>query len=197
MTADGTAALLDDVVTYLEMTERPTRPTVPRPIAKLALMRAEACTVSFYRYLYAAVGEKWLWFERRTWSDQKLADTIRRPSTEISVLYLGGTPAGYYELDRGNPEEVELAYFGLVADFIGRGLGPWLLDQAIDAAWTGPTRRFWVHTCTFDHPKAISLYQRAGFRVYDRRSVHFPDPRALGLLPEKVTHPLLPPSPKG
>jgi GNAT superfamily N-acetyltransferase len=197
MTTDAALPMLDDVVTYLEMTERPARASVPRPMAKLALMRAEACTVSFYRYLYAAVGEKWLWFERRAWSDEKLAEVISRPSTEITVLYVGGTPAGYFELDRSNPEEVELAYFGLVSDQIGQGLGPWLLDQAIDAAWTGPTRRFWVHTCTFDHPKAIGLYQRAGFRVYDRRSVQFPDPRRLGHLPANATHPLLPPSPKG
>jgi GNAT superfamily N-acetyltransferase len=191
------APQVDDVVTYLEMTARAVRAPVPIPMAKLALIRAEECTVSFYRYLYQAVGEKWLWFERRTWSDAKLAEVIRRPSTEIAVLYLRGVPAGYYELDRGDPENVELAYFGLVEDFIGRRLGPWLLEQAMIAAWTGPTRRFWVHTCTFDHPKAIALYQRAGFAVYDRRKVRFSDPRALGFLPQGLRHPLLPPHPKG
>jgi ribosomal protein S18 acetylase RimI-like enzyme len=186
---------IEDVVTYLEMTGRPVRPPLPIPGAKLALIRAESCTVSFYRYLYQAVGEKWIWFERRTWSDEKLAEVIRRPTTELMVLYVGGVPAGYYELDRTQPEEVELAYFGLVPEFIGRRLGPWLLEQAVISAWTGPTRRFWVHTCTFDHPKAIALYQRAGFLVYDRRTASFADPRARGILPENLTHPLLPPRP--
>jgi len=69
MTGPTDAALprgkLADIVTYLEMTARPLRPPVPAPAGKLALMRAESCTVSFYRYLYGAVGEPWLWFERR------------------------------------------------------------------------------------------------------------------------------------
>ena len=186
-------AEVEDVVTYLEMTERPSRPPLPMPAGKLALIRAEHCTVSFYRYLYAAVGERWVWFERRAWSDEQLGETIRSPSTELMVLYVGGVPAGYYELDRSQPEDVELAYFGLVPEFIGRRLGPWLLEQAVLSAWTGPTRRFWVHTCTFDHPKAIALYQRAGFEVYDRKEVRFADPRAAGILPPDLTDPLLPP----
>jgi GNAT superfamily N-acetyltransferase len=190
-----TADLLEDVVTYLEMTERPARGATPMPMGKLALMRAESCTVAFYRYLYAAIGEKWLWCERRAWSDEKLREVITRKTTEISVLYGAGVPAGYFELDRSNPENVELAYFGLAPEFIGRRLGPWLLEQATLAAWTGPTQRFWVHTCTYDHPKAIVLYQRAGFRVYDRREVSFPDPRRTGLLPRSLEHPLLPPLP--
>jgi GNAT superfamily N-acetyltransferase len=184
---------LDDVVTYLEIRERPTRASLPTPLGKLALMRAEPCTVSFYRYLYAAVGEKWAWFERRLWSDERLRSVLDRPTTEISVLHVGGVPAGYWELDRSEPENVELAYFGLVADFVGRGLGPWFLQSAIESSWTGPTQRLWVHTCTFDHPKALGLYQRLGFTVYQRRKVSFPDPRLLGALPRDLTHPLLPP----
>jgi hypothetical protein len=49
-----------------------------------------------------------------------------------------------------------------------------------------------VHTCTFDHPRALGLYQRAGFVVYDRRRVSFDDPRERGILPRTLTHPLLP-----
>jgi ribosomal protein S18 acetylase RimI-like enzyme len=187
--------LIDDTVTYLEMTERPTRPPRPAPVKKLALMRAEECTVSFYRYLYRAVGEPWVWFERRTWSDEKLLATIRRPETEVSVLYVAGVPAGYYELDRADSDDVELAYFGLVPEFIGRGLGAWLLDAAIDSAFRTDPKRVFVHTCTFDHPKALGLYQRAGFRVCERRAVAFPDPRRLGILPRALRHPRLPPLP--
>jgi GNAT superfamily N-acetyltransferase len=186
------AGKLSDVITYLEMTERPVRPPGPAPADKLALIRAERCTVSYYRYLYEAVGEKWLWFERRVWSDEKLASAIQRPEIEISVLYAGGVPAGYFELDRSTPEEVELAYFGLVADFIGRGFGGYLLNAAIDSAWQGGPKRVWVHTCTYDHPRALGVYQRAGFTVYRREPVVFDDPRLTGALPRNLQHPLLP-----
>ena len=57
-------AQLDDVITYLEMRARPTMPSLPAPLGKLALMRTDNCTVSFYRYLYETVGTPWLWYER-------------------------------------------------------------------------------------------------------------------------------------
>src|ERR1700758_3395789 len=98
--ATAKAGRLSDVITYLEMTARPTRPPLPIPAGKLALIRLEHCTTSYYRYLYQAVGERWLWFERRVWSDEHLAQVISKPEIEISVLYVGGVPAGYFELDR-------------------------------------------------------------------------------------------------
>ena len=186
-------ALLDDVITYLEMRERPTTPRIPAPHARLALMRAENCSVSFYRYLYETVGTPWLWYERRKLDDAALAAQIGKPTTEIFVLYVGGVPAGYFELDAAQPQETELCYFGLIPEFIGRGFGPFLLRAAIDRAWSRPIRRLWVHTRMFDHPKALGYYQRAGFVVYARQPLRFEDPRILGFLPRSLKHPLLPP----
>jgi GNAT superfamily N-acetyltransferase len=186
-------ARLDDVITYLEMRERPTGRRVPAPLEKLALMRAENCTVSFYRWLYAAVGEPWLWFERRLLDDAALHAEVTKPTIEIFVLYVRGVPAGYFELDTAAPDETKLCYFGLVPEFIGRRLGPYLLQAAIDEAWTRPIGRLWLHTSTFDHPKALRIYQQAGFTVYARRQIAFEDPRATGILPRTLAHPLLPP----
>jgi GNAT superfamily N-acetyltransferase len=184
---------LDDTVTYLEMFERPPVRQLPAPLGKLALMRAEACSVTFYRYLYNTVGEPWLWYARRVWSDATLSAELEKPTTEIFVLYVGGVPVGFFELDAAQPRETLLAYFGLMPDFIGRRLGPFLLNAAIEQAWSRPIERFWVHTCTFDHPRALPLYQRAGFVVYARRQVSFDDPRESGILPRSLEHPLLPP----
>lgn len=176
--------MLDDVITYLEMLERPTGRRVPAPSEKLALMRAEACTASFYRYLYDTVGEPWLWFERRLIDDGALLAEIRKPTIEIFVLYVRGVPAGFFELDIAAPRETKLCYFGLIPDFIGRRLGPYMLQAAIDQAWSRPLDRLWLHTSTFDHPKALGIYQRAGFTVYARRQISFNDPRRRGILPK-------------
>jgi ribosomal protein S18 acetylase RimI-like enzyme len=108
------------------------------------------------------------------------------------VLYLGGVPAGYFELDAAAPQETELCYFGLIPQFIGRGLGPFLLRAAIDRAWSRPITRLWVHTRSFDHPKALGHYQRAGFVVYARQQLRFEDPRSQGVLPRTLKHPRLP-----
>lgn len=183
---------IPDTITYLEMFGRPPPLPSPPPLGKIALMRAEACTVSFYRYLYETVGTPWVWFERRLWSDEALAAELAKETTEIFVLYAGGMPAGYFELNTAEPRDTELCYFGLAPEFIGRRLGPFLLNAAIEQAWSRPIGRFWVHTCTFDHPRALPLYQRAGFVVYAQRPVIFDDPRERGILPRSLKHPRLP-----
>jgi GNAT superfamily N-acetyltransferase len=178
--------VLEDTITYLEMLARPVGRRVAAPLEKLALMQAEACPVSFYRYLYDTVGEPWLWFERRMIGDLALAAQIGKPTIEIFVLYVRGVPAGFFELDTAAARETKLCYFGLIPDFIGRRLGPYLLQAAIDRAWSRPIDRFWLHTSTFDHPKALRVYHRAGFVVYARRAVSFDDPRESRILPRNL-----------
>src|SRR5437667_9906222 len=178
---------LEDTITYLEMLARPAGRRFPAPLRKLALMQAEACTISFYRYLYDTVGEPWLWFERRMMGDAALAAQIGKPTIEVFVLYVRGVPAGFFELDTAAPRDTKLCYFGLIPDFIGRRLGPYLLQAAIDRAWSRPIDRFWLHTSTFDHPKALRVYQLARFVVYARRAVTFDDPREHGLLPRTLS----------
>ncbi len=34
------------------------------------------------------------------------------------------------------------------------------MNRALEIAWARPIRRFWVHTCTLDHPGALPLYVR-------------------------------------
>lgn len=178
--ADGLGAgQLRISITHLEMTRRPRLPAPPPPALKLAVLRAEAVSVPFYRYLYNTVGEPWLWYERRLLSDAELAAIVRHPEVDVFVLYAGGEPAGYAELDRRAMPDIEIAYFGLMPDFIGRKLGPWLLHWVIDAAWAREPQRVWVHTCSLDHPRAIAHYQRAGFVPFKQEQKVIADPRPL------------------
>ncbi len=158
--------VIETTVTYLEMTGPPSHAQLAAPLRKLALLRAEQPTVSFYRYLYDAVGRPWTWVDRKHLSDDELAAIVQDELVEIYVLYVAGVPAGYAELDRRTKGEIELAYLGLVPEFVGQRLGPYLLDWAIWRAWEYEPRRLWVHTCTLDHPKALGLYQRFGFTPY-------------------------------
>lgn len=157
-------------VTYLEMREPPPLPAVPPPAVRHALFRAQHPPVHFYRYLYDTIGRQWHWVDRRRLSDDALAKIIQDEQVEIYVLYVEGVPAGYAELDfRSLPAVADLAYFGLVPDFIGRGFGRWLLAWSIEEMWMREARRVTVNTCTLDHPSALPLYQRMGFQPYDRR----------------------------
>lgn len=174
---------VETTVTSLEIAARPTRVAKHAPSGvRLSLMRAAPPSVGFYRWLYEEVGRDWVWVSRRLISDEALREIIEDPLVEIYVLYLDGTPAGFGEIDRRKgPSSVELAYFGLMPHAIGRGVGRYFIDAMVDLAWMKETERLWVHTCDLDHPRALGMYQRAGFRPFEQYTETLPDPRLAGL----------------
>ena len=99
------------------------------------------------------------------------------------MLYANGVPAGYAELDCRALPVVDLAYFGLMPEFIGRGLGAHLLTAAIENAWRHDPEKLTVNTNNLDHPKALPLYQRLGFRPVRQEAQEVDDPRLSGLIP--------------
>ncbi len=160
---------LETVVTFLKMDERP-NDHIPMPSGfKLALMRLERPTVGYYRYLYDGVGDGYDWIDRKVLSDEQLLAEISADGIEIYVAHVGGVPAGYFELECSKRDQVWLAYFGIMPDFLGMGLGKWLLHEAISTAWSKNPQSVRVETCTLDHPRALPLYQRMGFVPYDRK----------------------------
>ncbi len=160
---------MQTAVTYLEMTQLPAQPVPTPPRTDVLIAQAISPTISFYRYLYDTVGERWLWLDRRRLIDEQLASIVQDPAVEIYVLHAGGVPAGYAELDRRRPPDIELAYFGIMPEFIGQRLGPYLLRWSVEKAFSYSPRRLWVHTCTLDHPKALRTYLNAGFRIYEEK----------------------------
>lgn len=165
------------VITYLEMTKPPRFQHQSKRAENLSIIRSQQPTVGFYRFLYTSVGDNWLWYERNQMPDADLGKIIQHPKVKIYVLYVNGTPAGYSELDFRKKDEVELAYFGLMPDFIGRGLGSYFLRWSVDKAWSEEPKRLWVHSCNFDSPHAIATYQKAGFTAYDQEVIIIDDPR--------------------
>jgi GNAT superfamily N-acetyltransferase len=170
------------VVTSLEMLQRP----APRPEASnsaLVLQHVVRPELTWFRNLFRHVGENWIWSSRLAMPEAQLATIIHDPRVEIHVLKSAGSEAGLLELDFRVAGECELGFFGLTPTFVGRGAGRWLMNRAIERAWSRPIRRFWVHTCTFDHQGALAFYVRSGFRPFRRQIEFTDDPRLSGLLP--------------
>jgi GNAT superfamily N-acetyltransferase len=161
--------------TWLEMNEAPAW-VPPPPPAGVRVEHLAQCPVALYRRLYSGVGHDWSWFDRLWWTDAELAAYLARPEVRITVLEVDGAPAGFYELVRRDDGAVEIAYFGLMAKVIGRGLGSWLLQAAIADAWSGSPVRLCLNTCTLDHPGALPNYQKHGFVITHSDTV--PPPRA-------------------
>jgi GNAT superfamily N-acetyltransferase len=182
---------LNVTVTQLEMRRPSAVAPVRAPIRHrpFTFQWLHAPTPSFYRYLYNTVGEPWLWYERRPTDDDSLRAIICDESIAIVVLYDSGVPAGFAELDTrtiaSKPRDATLlAYFGLVPDFIGCGLGRFFLDATVQLAWElYPADRLVVRTCTLDHPAALPLYQKCGFTPTGQQSTRIQDPRKTGMLP--------------
>jgi GNAT superfamily N-acetyltransferase len=150
-------------VTFLRMDRRG---PAPRPLpADTSLVRLAQCSVPFYRYLYGTVGGPYVWWLRRSLTDAALTAILRKPAVSVHVLYRGGEPAGFFELDASPLPVVNLSYFGLTPDATGVGLGAAFLDAAVDAAWNEGARAVTVNTCTADHPRALPNYLRAGFQT--------------------------------
>lgn len=159
-----TAKFLPARVTYLEMTEwRSGHVSTPLGMS-LALMRAEHCPIHFYRYLYEQVGRAHHWKIRRKQSDEEVKRIIQSKETVLHILYVDGCPAGFAETDLRKLPQAEIIYFGLMADYQGKGLARFFLSEVIAAAWDKGATKLVIQTNSLDHPRALQLYQKLGFR---------------------------------
>ena len=166
------------VVTFLEMTRRPT--AAPIPESPLRLERWPQVDPGRYRDLFRRVGAKWLWFSRLALADDALLAQVAQVH---AVIDPSGEAAGLLELDFRVAGECLIRFLGLVPALAGRGHGRWLFAQTLALAWAPGVERLKVHTCTLDHPAALPAYLRAGFEARSRAFESFPDPRLSGLLP--------------
>ncbi|MFP3943009.1 MAG: GNAT family N-acetyltransferase [Alphaproteobacteria bacterium] len=161
---------IEAVVTFLEMTERHPHAHPVLPPVPTAVLRAEHPPAHFYRYLYDQVGREFNWVLRRKMSDEALEKLLHSDDVALYVLYVEGVPMGMAELDYSAMPDAQLSYFGIMKEARGRGLGAYFLHHVIDIAWSHGPERLLVNTCTLDHPRALPLYQRMGFEVYDQKT---------------------------
>lgn len=179
---DVPAGKIAAVVTYLEMHAPPERADTPPPDG-VALRRVEDPEPEWFRDLFRRIGTDWLWFSRLRLDDQALAAIIRDPDVRLYAVTREGRDEGLLELDFRQEGECELSFLGLTPALVGTGAGRWLMSEATERAWARPIRRFWVHTCTLDHPNALGFYRRSGFSACKREIELLDDPRLTGLMP--------------
>jgi GNAT superfamily N-acetyltransferase len=167
------------VVTSLEMKSCPTsRPEIAGPWQLRPMMRPDP---DAYRDLYGRIGDEWIWFSRLMMSDADLTAILWHPKVEVYGLEVSGKFEGLLELDFRIEGEAELAFFGVTASLVGGGAARWLMNRALEIVWQRPVKRFWVHTCTLDHPNALAFYMRSGFVPFRRQIEIAPDPRLQGV----------------
>ena len=179
--SDIPAGKIAAIVTHLEMTVRAARRDDPP--GAWTLRKVDTPALPWYRDLHRRVGEDWLWFSRLRMTDAELAAIIHDAGIEIYSLVVDGRDEGLLELDFREAGQCELVYFGVTAGLIGTGAARFLMNRALERAWSRDVRRVWVHTCTFDHPSAVAFYQRSGFIPFRRQIEIADDPRLDGTVP--------------
>jgi GNAT superfamily N-acetyltransferase len=169
------------VVTSLEMLAKPAA-RAERSEIPWRLRRVVDPDPDWFRELFRRVGQDWLWFSRLTFSDDALRDIIRDRAVLLHALEHQGRDEGLLELDFRQAGVCELSFLGVTSGLIGTGAGRWLMNRALELAWSRPIHRFWVHTCTLDHPRALTFYLRSGFCPYRQQIEITDDPRTAGIL---------------
>lgn len=154
------------VRTYLELTDPNAFHPAWTGVPDVRIDRVEGCPASFFRYLYAEVGRPYGWCERLDWTDDGIRGHLADPAVSLWVMWVRSAPAGFFELRAAPDGSTELAYFGLLPEFVGRRLGGHLLSVAVERAFEAGARRIWLHTCTKDNPAALPNYLRRGFRPF-------------------------------
>ncbi len=128
------------------------------------------------KFFYKQVGKKHRWIDRLSWSDGKWMNYISNKNLETYIISESDELAGFFEL-LYNPElkETEISYFGLLEEYIGKGIGGYALSVAIKKSFEKNIRRVWLHTCTLDHPNALKNYIARGMTVFKKENINILD----------------------
>ena len=152
--------------TYLEMRNPSDLRGAKLDDPLIKIERQRDCSVELFRFLYVEVGKNYHWVDRLPWTDDDIRAYLKQPEISVWLMTYDNETAGYFELRKCGDGSTEVAYFGLLAQFIGRGLGKHLLTCAVEQAWTDGANRVWLHTCTLDDPAALPNYLKRGFQPF-------------------------------
>ena len=128
------------------------------------------------KFFYKQVGKKHRWLDRLSWTDEKWISFISNKTLETYVISESKDLIGFFEL-LYNPDlkETEISYFGLLEEYIGKGIGGYALSEAIKKAFEKNIKRVWLHTCTLDHPNALKNYIARGMKVFRKENINILD----------------------
>ena len=121
------------------------------------------------KFFYKQIGKKHEWTDRLIWQDKNWIDYVSNEKVETYILQTEDDLIGYFELIFEN-NNCELAYLGILEEYIGKGLGGFLLSEALKIGLR-KSKRVWAHTCSLDHPNAIENYKLRGMKIFKTETI--------------------------
>lgn len=163
---------MEEIVTYVEMTALSELRASP-PANGVTLERVDG-TSPLIRSVQARIGEPYAWASASR-SDDDWAEWLSHPLRQYWFIKYETEIAGIADFELRPGGEVEITTFGLLPEYVGRGLGGYALTLVVRQAWevepvgAESVWRIWLHTSTLDHPNALANYERRGFRPFRTR----------------------------
>jgi len=143
-----------------------------KPNSKYIVEKVSTNDFQLNKFFYKQIGKNHQWNDRLVWDDKKWIDYVSNPCVFTFVLKDNENIAGFFELIYHRDKfEVEIAYFGLLKDYIDKKLGGYMLTEAIKISFSYNVKRVWVHTCSLDHKNALKNYLSRGMKIYNNETI--------------------------
>ena len=144
-----------------------------KPNINLVLNKVDPPDFQLNRFFYKEIGKKHQWVDRLIWNDQNWSDYLNSSNVKTYVLKLNYDLVGYFEqIFYKDKTECEIAYFGIIEEYIGKKFGGYLLSEAIKKSFYAKSNRVWVHTCSLDHKHALNNYISRGMKIFQTDTIH-------------------------
>ena len=163
---------IDYLVTFLEMTQSPEFDWPKNPHGlKMRLIRVENPSFEYFMFLYRLVGSDYEWTDMLDLSFDEVTNFLKDQNVLMYSLLREDVALGFFILDNREKTLCDLTYFGLIPEAIGNGLGSYLLKSAVKIGWgIEQLEKMTVNTNTLDHPRALPLYLKVGFKTTEVQS---------------------------
>ena len=158
---------------YLEIKSISELIKVKKPLESLHLEKVDPVDFQLNKFLYKEIGKKHRWIDRLIWNDKNWTDYVNSPSVFTYILKNKDDLVGYFEQNINlQKNECEIAYFGILEEYIGKKIGAYLLSEAIKKSFNTGSKRIWVHTCSLDHKHALDNYLSRGMKVFKYENLY-------------------------
>ena len=160
---------------YLEIKSIKELVEVKKPLSNLYIEKVEPSDFQINKFFYKEIGKKHSWIDRLSWSHKNWIDYLNTPGVVTYILKNKDDLVGFFEQNIFIPQkECEIAYFGILEEYIGKKIGAYLLSEAIKKSFEGGSKRVWVHTCSLDHKHALDNYLSRGMKIFKSESMILP-----------------------
>jgi len=158
---------------YLEINSIKNLNQVKSPEKNLVLEKVEPPNIELNKFFYKNVGKNHRWVDRLVWDNLKWISYLENKNVQTYILKLNKDLVGYFEIIQDfSLNNFEIAYFGILDDYIGKKFGGFLLSEAIKICFELKSKKVWVHTCSLDHKHALKNYLNRGMKIFKEESIN-------------------------